>query len=297
MRSIPKLVFAVPCYNEELVLPVANALFVKKIDNLICADAISPDSGVLYVDDGSSDRTWDVISELAESFGCVHGLSLSRNRGHQHALLAGLMEARRIADVVVSLDCDGQDDVNAVDEMLERWKNGAEIVYGVRKSRVTDTWFKRSTAHAFYSLMRWLGAEVVYDHADYRLTSSCVLDELAKFGEVNLFLRGIFPLVGYGTELVYYERHERMAGESHYPFFKMLSFAMDGVTSLSIKPIRLVALLGVVTALLGLAMIVWSIVSYVLGRVVPGWASNVISSCLIGGGATDFSWRDWRICW
>lgn len=278
-----RLAFVVPCYNEESVLEQATGLFVDKLRQLIATGKVAKESFVFFVDDGSKDSTWQLICTLSRRFPEVKGCSLSRNRGHQNALLAGLLEAKGRSDVVVSLDCDGQDDIEAVDSMLQKIQAGTDVVYGVRKCRSTDTWFKRTTARSFYRLMRWLGAEVVYDHADYRMVTARVLNELAKFGEVNLFLRGLFPLVGFRSDIVYYDRKERIAGSSHYPFFKMLGFAMDGITSLSIKPIRLVAVLGAVSAGLGLLMVGWVLISYLFGRVVPGWASHVMITCVMGG--------------
>ena len=279
----PKLAIVIPCYNEEKVLPLSSKDFLAKLEELIKAGKVSDESFILFSNDGSKDSTWELIKGLSRENPRFRGVSLSRNRGHQNALLAGLCEARKDADIIISCDCDGQDDIGAMGEMVEKYSEGAEIVYGVRKRRELDTWFKRSTAEFFYRLMNWLGAEVVFNHADYRLTSARVLEEFEKFGEVNLFLRGMFPLVGFKSDIVYYDRKERVAGESHYPFFKMLGFAMDGITSLSVKPIRMIAAFGFLTAVLGFAMIVWCLISYFTGRVVPGWASNVMTSCLIGG--------------
>lgn len=279
----PVLAIVIPCYNEEQVLPRTAPLFRDKIRGLVAKGQVSERSFVLFCNDGSRDGTWDVIKSLAAADKTYRGLSLSRNRGHQNVLLAGLMFAKDNADAIVSIDCDGQDDINAIDEMVAKYHAGAEIVYGVRNKRVTDTWFKRTTAEGFYRIMKWMGADVVFNHADYRLTSSRVLKEFAQFGEVNLFLRGMFPLIGFKSDVVYYERYERVAGESHYPVLKMLAFAWDGITSLSVKPIRMICLLGALMAVLSLLMIGWCLVSYFTGRVVPGWASNVIVSCLIGG--------------
>lgn len=281
--TCPRLAIVIPCFNEEQVLPQTAPLFAAKIQGLIGKGKVAADSFVLLCNDGSKDDTWRIIKELAASDAIYRGISLSRNRGHQNVLLAGLMEAKESADIAISIDCDGQDDIEAMDEMVERHLEGYDVVYGARNKRTTDTWFKRTTAEAFYKLMRWLGADVINNHADYRLTSSRVLNELAKYQEVNLFLRGMFPLVGFKSCNVYYERHERMAGASHYPFLKMLSFAWDGITSLSVKPIRMICLLGVAMSVLSMAMIGWCLISYFSGRVVPGWASNVIVSCLIGG--------------
>ena len=278
-----KLAIVVPCYNEEKVLPETAGLFIGKIKQLVASGKIAKDSFVLFVNDGSRDATWSLICELSRAHDCVHGISLSRNRGHQNALLAGLMEARASANVVVSIDCDGQDDINAMDEMIDKYANGAEIVYGVRSRRTTDTWFKRTTAEGFYKVMKLMGAEIIFNHADYRLVSARVLNEFAEFGEVNLFLRGMFPLVGFKSDTVYYERRERIAGESHYPLLKMLGFAMDGITSLSIRPLRIISVVGFATAFLGVLTIGWSLYSFFTDRVVPGWASTVIVGCLTGG--------------
>lgn len=281
--NIPKLAIVIPCYNEERVLPKTAPIFRDKIRELVTAGKIDSASFVLFCNDGSSDHTWEIIKSLSASDHMFRGLSLSRNRGHQNVLLAGLMAVKDQIDVAISIDCDGQDDVNAMGEMVEKYKSGAEIVYGVRSKRTTDTWFKRFTAESFYKLMAFLGADVVFNHADYRLVSARVIKEFSNYGEVNLFLRGLFPLVGFKSDIVSYERHERVDGDSHYPFMRMLGFAWDGITSLSVKPIRLIFLLGLLMALMSLCMIIWCFVSYFLGHVVPGWASNVIVSCLIGG--------------
>lgn len=281
--SMPKIAIVIPCYNEEKVLPRTAPLFAAKIRELVENGKVASDSFVLFCDDGSKDSTWNLIKQMAASNPIFRGLSLSRNRGHQNVLLAGLTDVLDKVDAAISIDCDGQDDINAMDEMVEKFVAGADVVYGVRNKRVTDTWFKRKTAESFYKLMKWFGADVVYNHADYRLSSSRVLKELAKFREVNLFLRGVFPLIGFKSDIVYYERHERVAGTSHYPLFKMIGFAWDGITSLSVKPIRMICGLGIIMVLSSLAMIAWCLVSYFIGRVVPEWASNVIISCLIGG--------------
>lgn len=282
-KVLPKLAIVVPCYNEERVLPQTAVLFADKIRNLAKSGKVNEDSFVLFCDDGSRDGTFKIIQELAARNVVYRGISLSRNRGHQNVLLAGLMDVKDKVDITISIDCDGQDDINAIDEMVDKYINGAEVVYGIRSSRKTDTWFKRTTAQQFYKLMQFLGAEVVYNHADYRLVSSRVLNAFAEFGEVNLFLRGLFPLVGFKSESVYYERFERLAGESHYPLFKMLGFAWDGITSLSVRPIRLITVLGFLTALVGVGMIGWCLFSYITDRAIPGWASNVMVSCVLGG--------------
>ena len=274
------LYIIIPCYNEETVLPITSKMFLDKLTSLIQSNTISNSSRILFVNDGSKDKTWEIICNLAKQDEHFIGISQSRNRGHQNAVLAGLMEAKDKCDITISIDCDGQDDINAMDEMVEQYKQGCEIVYGVRSKRDTDTFFKRFTAEGFYKLLNWMGAEVVYNHADYRLVSSRVLKEFANFKEVNLFLRGMFPLVGFKSTSVYYERHERIAGESHYPLTKMLSLAFDGITSLSIKPIRIITALGTVIA--GLRVI-WSIVMRFMGNVVAGWSSMTCIICLIGG--------------
>ena len=237
----------------------------------------------MFVNDGSKDRTWEIILELAKKDEHFIGISQSRNRGHQNAVLAGLMEAKDCCDITISIDCDGQDDINAMDQMIEEYYDGCEIVYGVRSKRETDTIFKRCTAQGFYKLLNAMGAEVVYNHADYRLVSSRVLQEFANYKEVNLFLRGMFPLVGFKSTSVYYERHERIAGESHYPLRKMLALAFDGITSLSVKPIRMITELGIIIAMLSFAGVIWSIVMALLGRTVAGWASMVCIVAFIGG--------------
>ena len=279
----PVLTIVIPCYNEQEVLPVTAPLFLDKLRQLTDAGLISADSRVLFVNDGSRDSTWDIIMQLAGADPHYTGICLSRNRGHQNALLAGLMTARRTSDVTISIDCDGQDDINAMDEMLREYHAGCDVVYGVRSSRETDTFFKRFTAQSFYKLMTGLGAESVYNHADYRLLSRRALDGLAQYREVNLFLRGMVPLVGFRSSSVYYERHERLAGESHYPLRKMLALAFDGITSLSVKPLRLITGLGTLISAVGFAAILWAIIEAILGNVVAGWASTVCIVCFLGG--------------
>lgn len=282
-RYCPTLIMVVPCYNEEEVLPMTSRMFLDKLMYLISEREISEDSRVLLVNDGSKDTTWNIIWKLTQEETHFIGINLSRNFGHQRALLAGLMEARSIGDIVISIDCDGQDDINAMDLMIREYKNGADIVYGVRSQRDTDTFFKRFTAEQFYKLLRRLGGEVVYNHADYRLVSAKVLDRFADFNEVNIFLRGMFPLVGFKSTLVYYERHERIAGKSKYTFFKMLGLAVDGITSLSVKPIRFITGLGIGISLLTFFLIIYVLVSYFTGNTVPGWSSSLIATCFIGG--------------
>lgn len=281
--KLPILYVVIPCYNEEEVLPVTSGLFFDKIHALAKAEKISPESRVLFVNDGSKDNTWPIIRKLSEENECCEGICLSRNRGHQNALLAGLMTARRYADVTISIDCDGQDDINAMDEMIDHYHKGMDVVYGVRSKRDTDTWFKRTTAESFYKLMNALGAQTVYNHADYRLMSRRALDGLAQFHEVNLFLRGLVPLVGYPSSIVTYERAERMAGESHYPLKKMLSFAFDGITSLSVKPIRLITTLGFLISFISVLAILWVFATKFFGQTVSGWSSMACAIFFMGG--------------
>ena len=279
----PNLYIIIPCYNEEQVLPITCSMFLNKLNELISAGKIDPQSRIMFVNDGSKDNTWNIICQLAEQDEHYIGISQSRNRGHQNAVLAGLMEAKDMCDITISIDCDGQDDINAMDAMVDAYLKGNEIVFGVRSKRDTDTFFKRFTAEGFYKLLNWMGAEVVFNHADYRLISSRVLQELAKFKEVNIFLRGMVPLVGFKSTSVYYERHERIAGESHYPLKKMLALAFDGITSLSIKPIRMITGLGVLIAFLSFLGVIWSIVMWCTGHTVSGWASMISIVCFIGG--------------
>ena len=273
----------IPCYNEEAVLPETSSIFLEKILTLVKKGKISDESRILFVNDGSKDNTWEIIKKLASSDRHFVGISQSRNRGHQNAVLAGLMEAKDKCDATISVDCDGQDDINAVDEMIEKYADGAEIVYGVRSARKTDTFFKRTTAEGFYKVLRWMGAETVFNHADYRLVSSRVLKEFANFKEVNLFLRGLFPLVGFKSDIVYYERHERIAGESHYPLNKMLALAWNGITSLSVKPLHLIIGLGLFVSALSFVAVIWSVVMQLLGKTVAGWASMTSIIAFLGG--------------
>ena len=283
MRKQPILYIVIPCYNEEKVLPITSGMFLEKINTLAAAGKISPESRVLFVNDGSKDSTWNIITELAAKDEHYIGISQSRNRGHQNAVLAGLMEAKDKCDITISIDCDGQDDINAMDEMVDAYREGCEVVYGVRSRRDTDTFFKRFTAEGFYHLMNFLGADIVFNHADYRLISSRVLQEFANFKEVNIFLRGMVPLVGFKSTSVYYERHERLAGESHYPLKKMLALAFDGITSLSVKPIRFITGLGLIFSVLSFIGVLWAIVASILGRTVVGWASTMCIVCFMGG--------------
>ena len=280
---LPRLIIVIPCYNEEEVLPITCRLFRKELEGLIANKKVSADSRILFVNDGSTDSTWEIIRRLSEECELFEGISQSRNRGHQSSLLAGLMEVRDKCDITISIDCDGQDDISAMDQMVDEYLSGAEIVYGVRSARRTDTFFKRFTAQSFYRLLKGMGAEVVYNHADYRLVSSRVLREFADFKEVNIFLRGMFPLVGFKSTCVYYERNERLAGKSHYPLSKMLGLAIDGITSLSIKPIRFITGIGIFVALLSFIGVIWSVVQYFLKNSITGWSSTVSIICFIGG--------------
>lgn len=277
------LYIVVPCYNEEEVLCETNKRLHIKLDDLISRDMISPDSRVMYVNDGSKDKTWDIICDLYQEDKYAVGINLSKNRGHQNALLAGLMEAKEHADMVISMDADLQDDIDVVDGFIEEYNNGSDIVYGVRKNRKKDTVFKRSTALMFYKLMNKLGVDMVYNHADYRLMSKRALDELENFNEVNLFLRGIIPMLGFKTSVVEYDRGERFAGESKYPLRKMIQFAIEGITSCSVRPIRLIAVMGMLIALLSVVMLIYTIVGYFRGGTIDGWASMIVVICFLGG--------------
>lgn len=280
---IPTLYIVIPCYNEEEVLPVTAPQFLQKIDDLSRAGKISGESRVLFVDDGSRDKTWEIISGLAASDRRYTGIRQSRNRGHQNAVLAGLMEAKDKCDITISIDCDGQDDINAMDEMVDAYLDGCEIVYGVRSKRDTDTFFKRFTAEGYYKLLSGMGVDVVFNHADYRLVSARVLREFANFKEVNLFLRGMFPLVGFKSTSVYYERHERIAGSSHYPLKKMLALAFDGITSLSVKPIRMITLFGLIVSVLSFIALLGIAIAALCGAAAEGWAVTACAVCFMGG--------------
>lgn len=275
----------IPCYNEEPGLRTTASVLSEKIRSLVEAQQISDDSTILFVDDGSKDATWNVISELHnEDTSLFHGLKLAHNKGHQNALLAGLMYALdEAADVAISMDADLQDDPNAIDQMIEEYRKGAEIVYGVRDNRDTDTAFKRGTAHMFYGLMRSMGAETIPDHADYRLMSREALAALAQYREENLFLRGMVPSLGFPTAKVYYKRGERVAGESKYPLRKMVSFAVDGITSFSAKPLTIITGIGMLSVLVGIAMLIYTIVSVCTGHAVAGWGSMMCSLWILGG--------------
>ena len=274
---------AIPCYNEQEVLPETSKQLREKMSSLINSGKISDKSRIVFINDGSADNTWQIISELHSSDKIFQGIKLSRNKGHQNALLAGLMTLRDKCDAVISLDADLQDDINTIDEMIEKFINGCDIVYGVRSARKTDTFFKKTTAEGFYKIMSAMGVETVYNHADYRLMSRRALDGLSQYKEVNLFLRGIVPMVGYKTDVVYYERHERFAGESKYPLKKMLSFAMEGITSLSVKPIRMITSLGVIIFAVSIIMLIYFLVRQFMGATVLGWTSLAVSVWAIGG--------------
>ncbi len=283
MRMNNKLYVVVPCYNEEEVLEETTKRLKEKLNTLIKSKKISNKSKAMYVNDGSKDNTWELIKKINKKEKLFTGISLSRNRGHQNALLAGLMTAKNYADVVISMDADLQDDINAIDEMIDKYHSGCEIVYGVRSSRKKDTWFKRTTAQVFYKFMKFMGVDVVYNHADYRLTSKRVLDEFENYKEVNLFLRGMFPLVGFKWDVVYYERHERFAGESKYPLKKMLNFAWDGITSFSVRPIRLVLNLGIIIFGISLLVLLYCLIVKLLGKTVTGWTFTVCSIWFVSG--------------
>ena len=277
------LYLVIPCYNEEEVLHETARQLLDKMHSMFDRGMISRDSKIMFVNDGSRDRTWEIIEELHEKDPMYVGVKLSRNKGHQNALLAGLMTAKERADMTISLDADLQDDVNVIDQMVEKYHQGCDVVYGVRSARKTDTFFKKFTAQSFYKIMKALGVDIVYNHADYRLMSKRALEGLEEFREVNLFLRGIVPLIGYKSAVVTYERHERFAGESKYPLKKMLAFATDGITSFSIKPIRLITTCGFLIFLISVAILIYSLVVHFWGKTVWGWTSTIVSIWAIGG--------------
>lgn len=283
MTEKPILYIVIPCYNEEEVLPITSVLFLDKLCRLIAAGAIHEESRVLFVDDGSRDQTWPVIQGLMRENRRFEGIKLSRNRGHQNALLAGLMTAKDYADITISIDCDGQDDIDAMDRMLAEYQDGAEIVYGVRAKRDTDTFFKRFSAESFYKILSLFGAEIVYNHADYRLMSRRALEGLAQFQEVNLFLRGLIPLIGFKSSSVYYDRKERIAGESHYPLHKMLALAFNGITSLSLRPLKAITGLGILISIISLLAAVVTVIIKWVGYTVQGWTSLLCAIFLLGG--------------
>ena len=283
MNKLPILYIVVPCYNEEEVLYETTKRLKVKLKEIIKSKKVSNQSRVMYVNDGSKDKTWDIIKEINNNEELFTGISLSRNRGHQNALLGGLLTAKNYADVVISMDADLQDDIDAIEKMIDKYHEGNDIVYGARSTRKKDSFFKRFTAEAFYKLMKYLGVDCVYNHADYRLTSKKVLDEFSNFKEVNLFLRGMFPLVGFKSDIVYYERNERYAGNSKYPLKKMLNFAWDGITSFSVKPLRLICILGFIILFISIAIMIYSVIRKITGNTVPGWTFLSISIWFIGG--------------
>ncbi len=283
MKRKNLLYVVVPCYNEEKVLDETAKRLNAKLEALINAKKIASESKILFINDGSTDKTWAKIVAFHQQNKRITGISLARNRGHQNALLAGLMTAKNYADIVISMDADLQDDINAIDKMLEKYEQGNDIVYGVRSKRKSDSFFKRNTALAFYKIMQFLGVDVIYNHADYRLTSKKVLAALEDFGEVNLFLRGIFPLIGYSSAIVYYERAKRFAGESKYPLKKMLSFAWDGITSFSVKPIRLILSLGIIIFIISILITIYCLFVKLFGYTVDGWTFLACSMWMVGG--------------
>lgn len=277
------LYLVIPCYNEEEVLPETSKRLTAKLGAMIEMGFISQDSKIVFVNDGSKDRTWQIIRQYHEENPMIQGINLSRNKGHQNALLAGLMTVKEYCDMAISMDADLQDDVDAIDQFVEKYYEGCEVVYGVRSERKTDSFFKRASAQSFYKLMLHMGVEIVYNHADYRLMSRRALDEMEGFKEVNLFLRGIVPLIGFQSGVVTYERHERFAGESKYPLKKMLNFAFDGITSFSVKPIRMVTTLGIIIFAISILMLIYFLITWCIGWTVPGWTSIVVSVWAIGG--------------
>lgn len=277
------LYLVIPCYNEEEVLPETAKRLKEKLGGMIDTGLISRDSKIVFVNDGSKDQTWQLIRRFHEEDPMIQGINLSRNKGHQNALLAGLMTVKEFCDMAISMDADLQDDVDAIDQFVEKYYEGCEVVYGVRSERKTDSFFKRASAQSFYKLMLHMGVEIIYNHADYRLMSKRALEEMEGFQEVNLFLRGIVPLIGFQSGIVTYERHERFAGESKYPLKKMLNFAFDGITSFSVKPIRMVTTLGVIVFAISILMLIYFLVTWCIGWTVPGWTSIVVSVWAIGG--------------
>ena len=282
-RNIPVLYLVIPCYNEEAVLPETTKRLTEKMHTMIRAEQVDPESRILYVDDGSKDKTWAIISEYAEAIPYVDGVKLAHNRGHQNALLAGLMTAMPLCDCAISMDADLQDDINVIDRFVEKYMEGCDVVYGVRNKRETDTFFKRTTAEGFYKFMKILGVDVVFNHADYRLMSRRALEGLSEYKEVNLFLRGIVPLIGFKSGYVYYDRAERFAGESKYPLKKMISFALDGITSFSVKPLKLISNLGILISVLSIFGLLYALISHLCGVTVAGWTAIVASIWLLGG--------------
>lgn len=281
MKSI--LYIVIPCYNEEEVLPITYKLFLNELNTLVQKEKISTKSKIVFVDDGSSDNTWQIISDLAKTYEAIEGIQQSRNRGHQNAVLMGMLDSKDKCDICITIDCDGQDDVTTIEQMIDKYHEGYEVVYGVRNNRDTDTIFKKYTALSFYTLLKKMGVNVVYNHADYRLMSKSVLEGLSQFKEVNLFLRGLIPLVGFKNTNVYYKRNARIAGESHYPLKKMLALAIDGITSMSTTPLRIITCLGILVSFLSFLFIFWVIIGYFLGNTLSGWASLVSVICLLCG--------------
>lgn len=277
------LYIVIPCYNEEKVLPITHKMFLDELNELIKKEKISADSKIVFVDDGSRDETWKIICDLSEQHGSIEGIQQSRNRGHQNAVLMGMLDSRDKCDICITIDCDGQDDITAIEQMVDKYHEGYEVVYGVRDNRDTDTLFKKYTAQGFYTLLKKMGVDVVYNHADYRLMSKSALDGLSQFKEVNLFLRGLIPLVGFKNTSVYYKRNERLAGESHYPLKKMLAFAIDGITSLSTTPLSIITFLGLLISFLSFCFIIWVCIGYFSGSTMSGWASLVSVICLLCG--------------
>lgn len=279
----PVLYIVIPCFNEEKVLPITCEIFLNKLNQLISEKLINEKSKILFVNDGSSDKTWEIIKNLSKKDERYVGISQSKNRGHQSSVLAGMMEVIDKCDICITIDCDGQDDINAMDEMIKAYNKGYDVVYGVRNNRDTDSFFKKNTAELYYKILNLLGGNIVYNHADYRLLSQRVLKEFSNYKEVNIFLRGMIPLIGFKSTEVYYKRFERKAGESHYPLKKMLALAFEGITSLSIKPIRIISSLGFLIAIFSFIGIIWGIKDYFLGKTVPGWASMTVILCFLGG--------------
>lgn len=277
------LYIVIPCYNEEKVLPITHKMFLDELNELIKKEKISADSKIVFVDDGSRDETWKIICDLSEQYDSIEGIQQSRNRGHQNAVLMGMLDSRDKCDICITIDCDGQDDITAIEQMVDKYHEGYEVVYGVRDNRDTDTLFKKYTAQGFYTLLKKMGVDVVYNHADYRLMSKSALDGLSQFKEVNLFLRGLIPLVGFKNTSVYYKRNERLAGESHYPLKKMLALAIDGITSLSTTPLRIITFLGLLISFLSFCFIIWVCIGYFSGSTMSGWASLVSVICLLCG--------------
>lgn len=277
------LYIVIPCYNEEEVIGETNGRILELLREMEQENLISAKSKIMYVNDGSKDGTWELIQKFHLEDNRVSGVNLAGNSGHQNALMAGLTVAKEHADIIVSIDADLQDDIHVIPEMVKKYHEGCDIVYGVRKERKTDTWFKRNTALAFYKFMHFLGVKSVYNHADFRLMSRRAVEQLCKYRERNLFLRGVIPMIGYRTENVYYDRHERFAGESKYPLSKMLNFAVDGITSFSVKPVRMILMLGILFVFISVAFLLYSLISWWLGRTVPGWSSLMLSIWFIGG--------------